>query len=87
LKKLERLKFVPAGVHFFLLFLSLVVQPVLLVQELLATDAARYGALLVSILCMLDQFVIAPESCMAFFALVPFAVEKAHMAIMLDAGY
>jgi hypothetical protein len=41
----------------------------------------------VSILCMLDQFIIAPESCMTFFALVPFAMEKAHMAIMLDAGY
>lgn len=74
----DSLKLVPAGVKLFLLLFLHVVQPLLLVQKLLAAHVAPYGAHLVRLFGVLYKLVIVPEPCVAFLALGFLTVEKTH---------
>ena len=68
----------PAGVYLLYLFFTLVMQPVLLVQEQLAAHAAPDNVVLVCIAGMLHQLVIAPKPLMAVLTLVLLAMEETH---------
>ncbi|MCI0562197.1 MAG: hypothetical protein MN733_27240 [Nitrososphaera sp.] len=83
----QKLKSVPAGINLLLVLFSHVVQPVLLVQELLATIAALDNASFMSILGVLDKLVVAPESSVAILAFCPFPVQQAHGMVILKGGY
>ncbi len=67
-----------SGIYLLLVLFSCVVQPVLLVEELLAARAALENMPLVGILCVLYKLVIAPKFSMAVFAFSFLVVQEAH---------
>jgi hypothetical protein len=76
--ELRGLKFVPAGVHLFLVFLSHVVKPVLFVQKLLAAIAAFHNSAFVEFPRMLHQLIVAGKPPMAFLAFMLLAMQEIH---------
>ena len=65
-------------VDLFLIFLADVVEPVLFVQEQLATGTAFQDVPFVRVTGVFDQFIIACEPLMAVFAFIFFVAQKPH---------